>query len=74
VLLMDIPAWLQNILLAFLLAGVLAPLTLFLPEELQGPRALVAVVAISLGLVAALRRWLGERRPRQDPPDVRPSR
>jgi hypothetical protein len=55
---MDIPVWLQNVLLTFLLAGVVAPGTLLLPEGLQGMRALLAVLVVCFVAVIALRRRL----------------
>jgi hypothetical protein len=55
---MEIPVWLQNVLMTLLFGGLLAPGMLLLPASLQGRGAVLVVLAISFTLVVALRRWL----------------
>ena len=52
---------LLDVLIGLLVAGVLAPATLALPERLQGPGALWTVAALCVGGVFLVRYLLEER-------------
>jgi hypothetical protein len=54
----EIPVWLQNVLLTLLLSGLLAPGMLLLPEAWQGTGAIVGVLAFSFAAVVVVRRRL----------------
>ncbi|MCL4810993.1 MAG: hypothetical protein KJ061_00845 [Vicinamibacteraceae bacterium] len=58
---MDVPYPVRVALITVLVSGVLAPLTLWLPERWQGLGALTVVVLVALVLVITVGRWLRGR-------------
>lgn len=64
---MEMPQSLRVVLLTFLVSGVLAPLTLWLPERWQGPWLLAGVAVVALVLVLAAGRWLAGRSSARQP-------
>lgn len=58
---MEVPHAVRVALVTFLVSGVLAPLTLWLPQAWQGLQALAVIVIVSLVLVVGVGRWLRGR-------------